>query len=102
MKYLSNDEVSTPTEEDSVKRASCTDEDFIASWQGNDNVEAVATLLGMKPASIEQRARNMRKHGVPLKRYAAKARTVKDEAYWARMAALAEAANEDDEVDTNA
>ncbi len=102
MKYLSNDELSTPTEDTSARRAFCTDEDFIASWQGNDSVEAVASLLGMKPASIEQRARNMRKHGVPLKRYAAKARTVKDEAYWASMAALAEAAIEDDEVNTNA
>ena len=102
MKCLSNDEISTPTEENSEKRASCTDEDFIASWQGNDSVEAVATLLGMKPATIAQKARHMRKHGVPLKQYAAKARSVKDEAYWARMAALAEAANEDDEVNTNA
>tara|TARA_X000001036_G_scaffold416775_1_gene434114 strand:+ start:770 stop:1069 length:300 start_codon:yes stop_codon:yes gene_type:complete len=99
---LSNDEVSTPTEDNSEKRAHATDEDFIASWQGNSNVAAVATQLGMKPASIEQRARNMRKHGVPLKQYAAKPRTVKDAAYWERMSALAEAANEDDDVNTNA
>lgn len=99
---MSNDETSTPTEDNSDKRAFATDEDFIASWQGNDNVEAVATLLGMKPASVEQRARNMRKHGVPLKQYAPKERTVKDEAYWARMAALAAAATEDDDVSNDA
>ena len=56
----------------------------------------------MKPASVEQRARNMRKHGVPLKQYAPKERTVKDEAYWARMAALAAAATEDDDVSNDA
>ena len=99
---MSNDETSTPTEDNSEKRAFATDEDFIASWQGNSTVEAVASLLGMKPASVEQRARNMRKHGVPLKQYAPKERTVKDKAYWASMAALCVAATEDDEVSNDA
>jgi len=76
----------------SEKRVNTTDEDFIASWQGNDSVGAVASALSMKPASVEQRARSMRKHGVPLKQYAGKMRAVKDEAYWASMAALANAA----------
>ncbi len=87
------------SEETPDKRAFATDEDFIASWQSNSNVAAVATQLGMKAASVDQRARNMRKHGVPLKAYAAKVRTQKDDAYWASMAALANAAlPEDDEV----
>ncbi len=76
----------------SEKRVNTTDEDFIASWQGNESVEAVASALSMKPGSVDQRARSMRKHGVPLKQYAAKVRTVKDEAYWARMSAMATAA----------
>ena len=84
------------------KRAFATDEDFIASWQGNNSVEAVASALSMKPASVEQRARSMRKHGVPLKAYAAKARTVKDEAYWASMAALANAALPESDESINA
>ena len=90
------------SEETPDKRAFATDEDFIASWQSNSDVAAVATQLGMKAASVEQRARNMRKHGVPLKAYAPKVRTQKDEAYWASMAALAAAAVEDDEVSDNA
>ena len=80
------------SEETPDKRAFATDEDFIASWQSNSDVAAVATQLGMKAASVEQRARNMRKHGVPLKAYAPKVRTQKDKAYWASMAALANAA----------
>ena len=80
------------SEETPDKRAFATDEDFIASWQSNSDVAAVAAQLGMKAASVEQRARNMRKHGVPLKAYAPKVRTQKDEAYWASMAALANAA----------
>lgn len=80
------------SEETPDKRAFATDEDFIASWQSNSDVAAVATQLGMKAASVDQRARNMRKHGVPLKAYAPKVRTQKDEAYWASMAALANAA----------
>ena len=84
------------------KRAFATDEDFIASWQGNSTVEAVATALSMKPASVEQRARSMRKHGVPLKPYAAKARAVKDDAYWAAMAALANAALPESDETINA
>ena len=88
-----SDETSIATSEELTdKRAFATDEDFIATWQGNGSVEAVATVLRMKPASVDQRARSMRKHGVPLKQYAAKVRTVKDEAYWARMSAMATAA----------
>ena len=81
----------------SEKRVNTTDEDFIASWQGNESVEAVASALSMKPGSVDQRARSMRKHGVPLKQYAAKVRTVKDEAYWASMTVLANAALPDDD-----
>jgi hypothetical protein len=99
-----SDDTSTPSPDNvEEKRAFATDEDFIASWQGNNSVGAVATALRMKPASVDQRARNMRKHGVPLKPYAAKARTVKDEAYWASMVALANAAMpDDDEINNDA
>ena len=88
VKCLSDETSIATSEELTDKRAFATDEDFIATWQGNGSVEAVATVLRMKPASVEQRARAMRKHGVPLKPYAAKARTVKDSAYWASMAAI--------------
>ena len=81
----------------SEKRVNTTDEDFIASWQGNYSVEAVASELQMKTGSVDQR-----KHGVPLKQYAAKVRTVKDEAYWARMSAMATAALPESDEDIDA
>ena len=86
----------------SEKRVNTTDEDFIASWQGNDSVEAVARALSIKTGSADQRARGMRKHGVPLKHYAIKIRTVKDEAYWARMSAMATAALPESDEDIDA
>ena len=86
----------------SEKRVNTTDEDFIASWQGNYSVEAVASELQMKTGSVDQRARSMRKYGVPLKQYAAKVRAVKDEAYWARMSAMATAALPESDEDIDA
>ena len=94
---MSDDTNTLSADSVSEKRVNTTDEDFIASWQGNDSVEAVARALSMKTGSVDQRARSMRKHGVPLKQYAAKVRTVKDEAYWASMTVLANAALPDDD-----
>ena len=50
--------------------------------------------LNLMVTSVNTRARNMRKKGVPLKHFPKKARvsTVKDEAYWAAIAAEARAA----------
>ena len=45
----------------SEKRVNTTDEDFIASWQGNDSVEAVARALSIKTGSADQRARGRRR-----------------------------------------
>jgi len=99
---LSNDEATLSVDPVDEKRVNTTDEDFIATWQANTSVETVASLLGMKAGSVEQRARNMRNHGVSLVQYEAKVRTVKDDAYWATMnvAALA-AAPSSDKVDTD-
>jgi hypothetical protein len=77
-----------------VKRTWHDDSSFVATWQSAGSVEEVAGNLNLMVTSVNTRARNMRKKGVPLKHFPKKARvsTVKDEAYWAAIAAEARAA----------
>jgi hypothetical protein len=61
------DETEGKTEDETEYETS--DEDFIAAWQSNDSIEAVARALSMEPAHVEQRSQTMRDHGVPVKVY---------------------------------
>lgn len=75
-----------------------SDEDFISAWQACDSLPALAEKLGYDNVNTPaQRARNMRKQGVPLKRYASRTPGKKDAAYWARMAQLASTATSGDD-----
>lgn len=76
-----------------VKRTWHDDSSFVAAWQSAGSAEEVAGNLNLMVTSVNTRARNMRKKGVPLKHFPKKrVSTVKDDAYWAAIAAEARAA----------
>ena len=50
------------------KRASIDARTFVEVWQRADTVQAVAEVLGVKPSSASQRATNLRREGVKLKK----------------------------------
>ena len=49
------------------KRAWVDDQEFIAAWEQGSSEAEVADALGLKLASVQQRARNLRNKGVNLK-----------------------------------
>lgn len=86
-----------------VKRNWCSDEDFIAAWQNTEfeSAQAVADHLGLKVASVQARARAMNKAfadagvKVTLREFPKRTVTAKDNAYWAAMAQLVSASNDE-------
>jgi len=63
------------------------DAEFIRTWELAGSKAEAVDALGMKPASVDQRARSLRKNGVNLKEFP-KRNGKKGEEYWARMEAL--------------
>jgi len=43
--------------------------EFVKAWQAGENVQKIATGLGIKPSTAQNRARMLRKAGVPLKKF---------------------------------
>ena len=82
-------EIQAQTEAEKPKRAWVDDESFILAWQAAETKEEAADALGMKLGSVVARAASLRKKVPSLKAFPAKLRTVKGEAYWERMEALA-------------
>lgn len=66
------------------KRTWVEDEVFISTWEQGRSEAEVADALGLKVASVQQRARNLRNHGVNLKEYP-KRNGKKGDAYYARL-----------------
>ena len=66
------------------KRTWVEDEVFISTWEQGSSEAEVADALGLKLASVQQRARNLRNHGVNLKEYP-KRNGKKGTAYYARL-----------------
>jgi len=66
------------------KRTWVDDEVFISTWEQGSSEAEVADALGLKLASVQQRARNLRNHGVNLKEYP-KRNGKKGKAYYARL-----------------
>lgn len=66
------------------KRAWVDDQEFIAAWEQGSSEAEVADALGLKLASVQQRARNLRNKGVNLKDYP-KRNGKKGDAYYARL-----------------
>ena len=62
---VANEETEVSTE----TRVFVDDETFISTWEQAGSKADVADALGMKPASVDQRARQMRKYGVNLKEF---------------------------------
>ena len=80
---VANEETEVSTE----TRVFVDDETFISTWEQAGSKADVADARGMKPASVDQRARQMRKYGVNLKEFP-KRNGKKGEEYWARMETL--------------
>lgn len=78
----------TESQANTEKRAWVSDIDFIQTWENASNKQDVADALGMQLASVEQRARNMRKLGVQLKVFPSQRVGAKGPEYWARMEQL--------------
>ena len=51
-----------------VRRPAVAAKSFIKAWQEAGSVREVCNKLGMKPASASQRATNLRKRGIMLKK----------------------------------
>ena len=66
------------------KRTWVDDEVFISAWEQGSSEAEVADALGLKLASVQQRARNLRTKGVNLKEYP-KRNGKKGDAYYARL-----------------
>ena len=69
------------------KRAWVDDMEFISAWEQGSSEAEVADALGLKLASVQQRARNLRTKGVNLKEYP-KRNGKKGAAYYARLEQL--------------
>ena len=69
------------------KRTWVDDMEFISAWEQGSSEAEVADALGLKVASVQQRARNLRNHGVNLKEYP-KRNGKKGAAYYARLEQL--------------
>ncbi len=79
------------SEAEMQERTIVSDKAFVITWQQANNADEVADSLGLKRASVVQRACNLRKKGVPLKKYprAAFGREARTPEYFADLAALA-------------
>lgn len=69
------------------KRTWVDDMEFISAWEQGSSEAEVADALGLKLASVQQRARNLRNKGVNLKEYP-KRNGKKGAAYYARLEQL--------------
>ena len=69
------------------KRTWVDDMEFISAWEQGSSEAEVADALGLKLASVQQRARNLRNKGVNLKEYP-KRNGKKGDAYYARLEQL--------------
>lgn len=69
------------------KRNWVDDMEFISAWEQGSSEAEVADALGLKLASVQQRARNLRTKGVNLKEYP-KRNGKKGAAYYARLEQL--------------
>ena len=69
------------------------DPEFVKTWQKAGSADEVAEALGLKRASVNARACNLREKGVRLKKFPrapAFGRQPRDESYYADLMALAE------------
>lgn len=69
------------------------DPEFVMTWQKAGSADEVAKALGLKRASVNARACNLREKGVRLKKFPrapAFGRQPRDESYYADLMALAE------------
>lgn len=82
------------------KRTWVEDEVFISAWEQGSSEAEVADALGLKLASVQQRARNLRTKGVNLKEYP-KRNGKKGAAYYARLEQLRAGLNTQGGDDTN-
>ena len=69
------------------KRKNMKPEDFVIVWQTSESVDEVAARLGLRKTSCQQKATQMRRKGVPLKKMY-KSRRFSSEK-WAALASLA-------------
>ena len=75
----------------SAERTFIPDSEFVIAWQTGDSAQEVADSLGLKRASVVQRACNLRNKGVRLKKFPRLnvGRLARDEGYYVDLNALA-------------
>ena len=79
------------TEAEEPKTTIISDAEFVKFWQGADNAQEVAEHFNLKRASVIQRACNLRKKGVRLKKYprVMTGRAAREPSYYVDLNALA-------------